>query len=78
MEPLSDDEMAGPSTMRSLSNHQPEEEGAPRFRIPPRDLAAVEIPAVVENIDRAVKAFGRVPSLEHVSFILFCFRLQNI
>ncbi|EXU97841.1 RNA polymerase III transcription factor (TF)IIIC subunit [Metarhizium robertsii] len=66
MEPLSDDEMAGPSTMRSLSNHQPEEEGAPRFRIPPRDLAAVEIPAVVENIDRAVKAFGRVPSLEHL------------
>lgn len=78
MEPLSDDEMAGPSTIVSQSNHQPEEEGASRFRIPPRDLAAVEIPAIVENIDRAVKAFGRVPSLEHVSFILFYFWLQTI
>jgi general transcription factor 3C polypeptide 5 (transcription factor C subunit 1) len=43
------------------------ENGAPRYAIPRRDLTAVEIPAVVENIDRAVKAFGRVPSLRHVS-----------
>lgn len=43
------------------------ENGAPRYAIPRRDLTAVEIPAVVENIDRAVRAFGRVPSLRHVS-----------
>lgn len=43
------------------------ENGAPRYAIPRRDLTAVEIPAVVENIDRAVMAFGRVPSLRHVS-----------
>lgn len=42
------------------------ENGAPRYSIPRRDLTAVEIPAVVENIDRAVGAFGRVPSLRHV------------
>lgn len=43
------------------------ENGAPRYAIPRRELTAVEIPAVVENIDRAVRAFGRVPSLRHVS-----------
>ncbi|KAK6453180.1 hypothetical protein FP744_10009432 [Trichoderma asperellum] len=42
------------------------ENGAPRYAIPQRELTAVEIPAVVENIDRAVRAFGRVPSLRHV------------
>ncbi|KAL6902449.1 RNA polymerase III transcription factor IIIC subunit domain-containing protein [Trichoderma evansii] len=42
------------------------EDGAPRYGIPRRELTAVEIPAVVENIDRAVRAFGRVPSLRHV------------
>lgn len=39
---------------------------APRYAIPLRDLAAVEVPAVVENIDRTVMAFGRLPSLSHV------------
>lgn len=42
--------------------------GAPRFNIPSRDISAVEIPAIVKNVDRAVKAFGRVPNLTHVSF----------
>ncbi|KAH0497930.1 hypothetical protein TgHK011_005212 [Trichoderma gracile] len=40
--------------------------GAPRYVIPPRELTAVEIPAVVEDVDRAVRAFGRAPSLRHV------------
>lgn len=40
---------------------------APRYSIPRRNLSAVEIPAVVQNIDRAVQAFGRAPSLKHVS-----------
>ncbi|KAG6041593.1 hypothetical protein E4U41_003330 [Claviceps citrina] len=39
---------------------------APRYRIPPRHLSAVEIPAVVENVDRAVQALGRNPTLAHV------------
>ncbi|KYK57272.1 Transcription factor IIIC, subunit 5 [Drechmeria coniospora] len=43
-----------------------QDEGAPRYAVPSRYLAAVEIPAVVENIERAVNAFGRVPSLAHV------------
>ena len=41
--------------------------GAPRYPIPRRKLSAVEIPAVVQNMDRAVKAFGRVSTLNHVS-----------
>lgn len=68
---LSDDDLAGPSTTGPLSGQRPEEEGAPRYTIAPRALAAVEIPAVVENIDRTVKAFGRVPTLEHVSPVCF-------
>lgn len=55
-------------------------DGAPRYAIPRRELTAVEIPAVVENIDRAVRAFGRVPSLRHVSveqwLIPVCFLLS--
>jgi general transcription factor 3C polypeptide 5 (transcription factor C subunit 1) len=66
MEPNSDAEMAGPSAAASQPAGRPEEEGAPRFPIAQRTLAAVEIPAVVENIDRTVKAFGRVPNLAHV------------
>ncbi|CAM1507932.1 Fc.00g047800.m01.CDS01 [Cosmosporella sp. VM-42] len=40
-------------------------DGAPRYTIPARALGAVEIPAVVENVDRAVNAFGRVPTFQH-------------
>ncbi|KAI5461616.1 RNA polymerase III transcription factor IIIC subunit-domain-containing protein [Mariannaea sp. PMI_226] len=39
---------------------------APRYIVPNRSLGAVEIPAVVNNVDRAVKAFGRGPSLQHI------------
>ncbi|PHH70908.1 hypothetical protein CDD82_6853 [Ophiocordyceps australis] len=39
---------------------------APRYPLPCRPLTAVEIPAVVNNVDRAIKAFGRSPSLSHV------------
>lgn len=55
--------MAGPSS----TNTRPEEDGAPRYPIASRGLSAVEIPAVVQNVDRAIKAFGRVSSLTHVS-----------
>ncbi|KAJ3458108.1 hypothetical protein MRS44_012217 [Fusarium solani] len=41
-------------------------ESAPKYTVSARVLGAVEIPAVVENVDRAVKAFGRVPNLQHV------------
>lgn len=39
---------------------------APKYTVPSRILGAVEIPAIVNDVDRAVKAFGRVPSLQHV------------
>ncbi|KAJ3482169.1 hypothetical protein NLG97_g7639 [Lecanicillium saksenae] len=39
---------------------------APTYTIPNKEIAAVEIPAVVQNIDRAVNAFGRMPSFEHL------------
>lgn len=42
-------------------------QGAPRYSIPLRQLSAVEVPAIINNIDRAVKAFGRAPTLRHVS-----------
>ena len=42
-------------------------EGAPRYPIPSRQFSAVEMPALVQNVDRAVQAFGRVPDLNHVS-----------
>jgi hypothetical protein len=42
-------------------------DSASRYTVPTRIVGAVEIPAVVENADRAVKAFGRVPNLQHVN-----------
>lgn len=44
----------------------PQNQNAPTYSIPNRDIAAVEIPAVVKNIDRTVAAFGRVSSFDHV------------
>jgi hypothetical protein len=41
-------------------------DSAPRYTIPERVIGAVEIPAIVENPDRAVKTFGRHPHLQHV------------
>ncbi|KAM5381093.1 hypothetical protein ACJZ2D_003009 [Fusarium nematophilum] len=46
--------------------NRPASDAAPKYTVPARVLGAVEIPAVVENVDRAVKAFGRVPNLQHV------------
>ena len=44
--------------------------GAPRFVIPRRNLAAVELPANVQNVDRAIQAFGRRPDLSNVKTLL--------
>lgn len=67
-DPLADhDEAPIQSPEDSAMLDKASSDGAPRYPIPSRRLAAVEIPAVVNNIDRAVKAFGRVPSLSHVS-----------
>jgi hypothetical protein len=41
-------------------------QSAPRYPVPARRLAAVEVPAVVQNVDRAIRAFGRTPVLSHV------------
>ncbi|KAM3470148.1 hypothetical protein MY5147_006585 [Beauveria neobassiana] len=56
-----DSTVPGPSSTRDASS-----QNAPIYIIPNRKIAAVEIPAVVQNIDRAISAFGRVPSFEHV------------
>ena len=62
------DEQGEPSGDASAVGHTPPaDRGAPRYLIARREFGAVEIPAVVQNVDRAVQAFGRVPSLEHVS-----------
>ncbi|GAO16963.1 uncharacterized protein UV8b_06668 [Ustilaginoidea virens] len=66
MEWSPEDESALPSNTGASEVGSRGEQGAPRFRIPARELTAVEIPAVVENLDRAVRAFGRVPTLAHV------------
>ncbi|KAK8149909.1 tau 95 subunit of transcription factor TFIIIC [Beauveria asiatica] len=58
---LPDSTVPGPSSTRDTSS-----QNAPIYIIPNRKIAAVEIPAVVQNIDRAISAFGRVPSFEHV------------
>lgn len=46
-----------------------ENANAPRYEVPSRDLGAVEFPAIIHDVDRALRAFGRVPSLSHVSVI---------
>jgi general transcription factor 3C polypeptide 5 (transcription factor C subunit 1) len=57
---------------------QPTADSAPRYPIPTDRLAAVEIPAIVENVDRAIKAFGRAPSLDHVGVSILTRRGQQI
>lgn len=42
---------------RRAERHQ---SGAPIFNIPSRAIGAVEVPAIVQNLDRAEKAFGRL------------------
>lgn len=73
MPPSSDDETGsagtGPAPALTPTRSTSQDDGAPRYPVASRDLSAVEIPAVVQNVDRAVKAFGRVPSLTHVSFL---------
>lgn len=79
MDPSSDDDDYNADSPESLEHHNHDyvvdtinsrraarNDGAPKYTIPPRVLGAVEIPAVVENVDRAVKAFGRTPSFPQV------------
>lgn len=65
MEEGEEDEEDGVSQDGSTEETMPQ--GAPRYPVPARRLAAVEVPAVVQNVDRAIKAFGRTPVLSHVS-----------
>ncbi|KAM0561620.1 hypothetical protein ACHAPJ_002788 [Fusarium lateritium] len=64
-ESLDDTQLENGHAERNTASVHPE--SAPRYTVPSRVLGAVEIPAVVENVDRAVKAFGRVPNLQHAS-----------
>jgi hypothetical protein len=78
MPPSSDDETGsagtGPAPALTPTGSTSRDDGAPRYPVASRDLSAVEIPAVVQNVDRAIKAFGRVPSLSHVSVFFNSFR----
>lgn len=78
MEAMADD-TAGVASPPDLRQH---DDAAPRYTIPSRKIGAVEVPAVVQDIDRAVRAFGRVPSLAHVSNLWTipssCFISSNI
>ncbi|KAF7563398.1 hypothetical protein G7046_g753 [Stylonectria norvegica] len=72
MDPSSDQDFDG-ENQRHVHHGDPEAmvtqdqhpQSATKYAIPSRIIGAVEIPAVVEDVDRAVKAFGRVPSLQH-------------
>ncbi|KAG4285224.1 hypothetical protein FPRO06_06484 [Fusarium proliferatum] len=63
-ESLDDTQLENDNGGRANDSVHPD--SAPRYTVPSRAIGAVEIPAVVENIDRTVKAFGRVPNLQHV------------
>ncbi|KAG5813118.1 hypothetical protein H9Q74_003833 [Fusarium xylarioides] len=63
-ESLDDTQLENDNGERANDSVHPD--SAPRYTVPSRAIGAVEIPAVVENIDRTVKAFGRVPNLQHV------------
>jgi hypothetical protein len=43
---------------------------APAFEIAPREVVAVEHPAIIKNLDNAVKTFGRNQPFERVSLSL--------
>lgn len=63
-ESLDDAQLENDNGERANDSVHPD--SAPRYTVPSRAIGAVEIPAVVENIDRTIKAFGRVPNLQHV------------
>ncbi|KLO96500.1 hypothetical protein CEK26_006918 [Fusarium fujikuroi] len=63
-ESLDDTQLENDNGGRANDSVHPD--SAPGYTVPSRAIGAVEIPAVVENIDRTVKAFGRVPNLQHV------------
>ncbi|KAH7318186.1 RNA polymerase III transcription factor IIIC subunit-domain-containing protein [Stachybotrys elegans] len=62
---VSDAESRSSSREPSPAKPSPED-SAPRYPIPLRALSAVEVPATVQNVDRAVRAFGKHPDLRHV------------
>lgn len=74
MDLSSDEDFSRGSSPEDLQHESDEEpiagpappDAAPKYTVPNRVLGAVEIPAVVQNVDRAVQAFGRGPSLQHV------------
>ncbi|SPN98967.1 uncharacterized protein DNG_02006 [Cephalotrichum gorgonifer] len=50
----------GPSNNRGQANRGGKEGGAPRYTVPPRAMGAVEIPMIVADVDRAIRAFGNL------------------
>lgn len=58
-----------PPAARPSSRRDTATQNAPTYTVPNTNIAAVEIPAVVQNIERAISAFGRVSSFDHVSYV---------
>jgi hypothetical protein len=46
---------------------RPPQETAPKYPIPQRRIGAVEVPMIVINTDRGVKAFGNLQGFQQVS-----------
>ena len=49
-----------------LNGHTGQEDGAPRYTVPPRVMGAVEVPMIVADVDRATRAFGNIGSFKAV------------
>jgi len=49
---------------RRLPNARPQ---APTYEVAPREVIAVEHPAIIKNLDNALKSFGRNNPFERVS-----------
>jgi len=57
-----------PPEPESESEHEESEgELAPEFKIGPREVVAVEHPAIIQNLDNGMKTFGTNQPFERVS-----------
>jgi hypothetical protein len=50
---------------------------APMFKIPNRDIVAVEHPMIIINIDEGLRTFGTTHVLENVSDVLWFFSVYR-
>lgn len=65
MAPNPHDSLVQPSSQDDIDIDE-EQTMAPRYEIPDRIVSAIEVPANIQNADRAIKALGRASNLSHV------------